>query len=124
MFGAIAGDVIGSMYEWIGTKSPDFELFVDETTYTDDTVLTVAVAKALLDDLDYADTLRDFGRRYPGRGYGAMFAAWLESPEAGPYNSWGNGSAMRASPAGFARTSVEDVLDEARRTAEFTHYRA
>jgi ADP-ribosylglycohydrolase len=121
MFGAIAGDVIGSRYEWNRTKSPDFELFFEETTYTDDTVLTVAVAKALLDDLDYADTLRHFGRRYRGRGYGAMFAAWLESPEAGPYNSWGNGSAMRASPAGFARNSVEDVLDEARRTAEVTH---
>jgi ADP-ribosyl-[dinitrogen reductase] hydrolase len=121
MFGAIAGDVIGSMYEWIGTKSPDFELFVGDTTFTDDTVLTVAVAKALLDDLDYAETFRDFCGRYPGRGYGGMFARWLQTPGAGPYQSWGNGSAMRVSPVGFARDSVQDVLEEARRTASVTH---
>lgn len=121
MFGAIAGDVIGSVYEWQQTKSTDFELFTDATCFTDDTVLTVAVAKALLDDLDYTETLRDFARRYPGRGYGGLFGRWILLPDAGPYNSFGNGSAMRVSAVGFARDSLEEVLAEARRTAEPTH---
>lgn len=121
VFGAIAGDVIGSVYEWHGTKSPDFELFTDATCFTDDTVLTVAVAKALLDGLDYTETLRDFARRYPDRGYGGLFGQWVLLPDRGPYDSWGNGSAMRVSAVGFAAGSAEEVLAEARRTAEPTH---
>jgi ADP-ribosylglycohydrolase len=121
MFGAIAGDVIGSIYEWNATKRTDFVLFTDATTFTDDTVLTVAVARALLDGADYTHALRDFALRYPDRGYGGMFLDWMVVPDMGPYNSWGNGSAMRVSAVGFARETVDEVLAEAQRSADPTH---
>jgi len=121
MLGAIAGDVIGSVHEHAGTKSADFPLFTPRSTFTDDTVLTAAVASALLDGTDYAAALRDFGRRYPQAGYGGLFRTWLLSESPGPYGSFGNGSAMRASPVGFAMGSVEEVLAEAARSAAVTH---
>lgn len=121
MIGAIAGDIIGSVYEFGRTKSKDFPLFGPESEFTDDTVLTVAVAKAILTDGDYRQAVLDFGRRYPDANYGGGFAAWLRSANPKPYNSWGNGSAMRVSPVGFAFETVDDVLREASRTAEFTH---
>ena len=121
MMGAIAGDIIGSVFEGSGIKSTEFPLFSAHSTYTDDTVLTVAVAAAILDQRDYADTLREFGRRHPGRGYGGFFRQWLTDDSQGPYNSWGNGSAMRVSPVGWAFDSVERVLFEAKRSAEITH---
>jgi ADP-ribosylglycohydrolase len=121
MLGAIAGDVIGSVFEYSGQKSVDFPLFSPDSTYTDDTVMTAAVASALLDSRSYAEAFRDFGRRHPGRGYGGYFHHWLHDPEAGPYQSWGNGSAMRVSPVARAFGSVRRVLDEARRSAEVTH---
>jgi ADP-ribosylglycohydrolase len=121
MFGAIAGDVIGSAYEYAGLKNPDFPLFESRTTFTDDTVLTVAVAFALLGNRDYGTALREFGRRYPDRGYGAHFSLWLASSQAGPYKSWGNGSAMRVGPVGFAARTEGEALTEARRSAAVTH---
>ena len=121
MLGAIAGDIIGSVYEGAGLKSEDFPLFRQDSCFTDDSVLTAAVADAILKDGDYASALRTFGRRHPRAGYGGSFAGWLSSPHQRPYRSWGNGAAMRVSPVGFAFGSPEEVLREARRTAEVTH---
>ena len=121
MIGAIAGDIIGSVYEFGHIKSKEFPLFGPESRYTDDSVLTVAIAQAILTDGDYRRAVLDLGRRYPDAGYGGFFRGWLDSPDPKPYNSWGNGSAMRVSPVGFAFESVEDVLREAQRSAEFTH---
>ena len=121
MLGAIAGDVIGSIHEYLGTKSTAFPLFTPQTSFTDDSVMTAAVAVAILDGRDYADVFREFGRRHPGRGYGGMFIRWLRDPSQGPYGSWGNGSAMRVSPVARAFDSVEETLREARRSAEVTH---
>ena len=121
MLGAIAGDIIGSAHEFGRTKSKDFPLFVPDSTFTDDSVLTVAVARAILTDGDYQKAVREIGRRFPAAGYGGFFQSWLRSPDPKPYNSWGNGSAMRVSPVGFAFDTVDEVLREAARTAEFTH---
>ncbi|MFQ5760622.1 MAG: ADP-ribosylglycohydrolase family protein, partial [Acidiferrobacterales bacterium] len=121
MLGAIAGDIIGSVFEGSGRKETNFPLFSSRSTFTDDTVLTIAVAAVLLDGGDYASALRDYGRRYPDRGYGGSFYQWLHDGSLGPYNSWGNGSAMRVSPVGFAAKTVEDVLIEAHRSVAVTH---
>jgi ADP-ribosylglycohydrolase len=121
MLGAIAGDVIGSVYEFANTEDFDFPLFGPRSTYTDDTVLTVAVADCLLNGLPYAETIRRYAGAHPGRGYGGMFAQWIRTPGAGPYRSFGNGSAMRVSPVGFARSEYRAVWDEAKRSAEVTH---
>lgn len=121
MIGAIAGDVIGSVYEFEPIKTKDFPLFEPRSRFTDDTVLTVAVADAILNGKTYLDAVRDFGRRYPRAGYGGSFRRWLGSLDTAPYNSWGNGSAMRVSPVGFAFSSVEAVLAQAKASAEITH---
>ena len=121
MLGAIAGDVIGSVYEWDSIKTTDFPLFKAETTFTDDTVLTVAVADLILHGGDYTRVFKEYFERYPGRGYGGMFHRWASSAETGPYNSFGNGSAMRVSPVGFAFDSLEEVLANAKMSAEVTH---
>ena len=121
MLGAIAGDIIGSRFEVIPTKSRDFELFTDLNGYTDDTVLTVAIADAILHDRSYEENLKSFGRRYPDAGYGGSFARWLSGSIKGPYYSYGNGSAMRVSPVGFAFDTRSRVLEEARKSAEVSH---
>jgi len=121
MIGAIAGDIIGSVYEHRRIKTKDFSLFDDRCTFTDDTVLTVAIADAILSGRPYIDSIRHIGRRYPDAGYGASFIGWLLSPDPRPYNSWGNGSAMRVSPVGFAFTTEDHVLAQAKVTAEITH---
>lgn len=121
MIGAIAGDIIGSVYEGNAIKSTDFDLFSPESTFTDDTVLTVAVADCILHDKEYAATFKEYGRRYPYAGYGGMFQMWLLSNRSQPYNSFGNGSAMRVSPVGFAFKSLEETLEEAERSAAVTH---
>lgn len=87
MLGAIAGDIIGSVYEHQPIKTVEFPLFQDQCTFTDDTVLSVAVAYAILNDLGYGETLKDFGHRYPHAGYGLHFYGWLQSPGLEPYNS-------------------------------------
>lgn len=121
MIGAIAGDIIGSVYEFGITKSEDFPLFCPESTFTDDTVMTIAVADCILTGKGYAAALKEWGRLFPHAGYGGMFGRWLRSDDSKPYNSFGNGSAMRVSPVGFAFDSLDKVLEEARKSAEVTH---
>jgi ADP-ribosylglycohydrolase len=121
MFGAIAGDVIGSVFERFPIKTTRFPLFSPLSRFTDDTVLTVAIADAILKQNDYAAALKAFGRKYPAAGYGGSFYQWIHSSDSSPYNSWGNGSAMRVSPIGFAFDSADTVLSEAKKTAEVTH---
>jgi ADP-ribosylglycohydrolase len=126
MLGAIAGDIIGSVYEgkkrWHEHKTPHFEpLFAPHARFTDDTVLTLAVADSILHGGDLVDLLKDYSRSYPGAGYGGTFRQWAESDDREPYNSWGNGAAMRVSPIGFAYDELDEVLLRARWTAEVTH---
>lgn len=121
MLGAIAGDVIGSVYENHVIKTEDFPLFHPRCRFTDDTVMTVAIAYAILESKDYALALKNFGRKYPNAGYGSAFIDWIFEDDVRPYNSWGNGSAMRVSPIGFAFNDFESVLLEAKRTAEVSH---
>lgn len=102
MLGAIVGDVVGSIYEWHNIKTKNFPLFQARCFFTDDTVMTVAVAEAVASDGDFAYHLRQWGRRYPGAGYGGRFGAWLCAADPAPYGSWGNGSAMRVSPCAWA----------------------
>lgn len=121
MLGAIVGDIAGSRYENFHTKRKDVRLFGRLSMFTDDTVLTVAVADAILTDRDYGRAIKAYARRHPLRGYGPRFLAWMALPIHRPYNSFGNGSAMRVSPVAVAFNSEQDVLDEARRSAECTH---
>lgn len=121
MLGAIAGDIIGSVHEFNCQKSMEFPLFVAHSNFTDDSVLTVAVAECLLTGASYADKLREYTLAYPGRGYGGMFYEWAFRGHKMPYNSWGNGSAMRVSPVAFAFEDLEAVVLEAGRTAVVTH---
>ncbi|PKN30958.1 MAG: hypothetical protein CVU64_00980 [Deltaproteobacteria bacterium HGW-Deltaproteobacteria-21] len=121
MIGAIAGDIIGSVYEHRPIKTKDFPLFHPRSTFTDDAVLTIAVADAILRSRSYCDSIREIGKRYPGAGYGGSFSHWLHSDDPQPYNSWGNGSAMRASPVGFAFATEFEVLEEAKKSAEISH---
>jgi ADP-ribosylglycohydrolase len=121
MIGAIAGDIIGSVYERHRIKTKDFPLFHPRCIFTDDSVLTVAVADAILTGRPYQESIREIGRRYPRAGYGGSFTDWLFSEHPQPYNSWGNGSAMRVSPVGYAFTTEDEVLAEAEKTAVITH---
>jgi ADP-ribosylglycohydrolase len=122
MLGAIAGDIIGSLYEIQGLKTMDFPLFVPKSHFTDDTVLTVAVADGLLHpEKTYTDCYYEYGNRYPMAGYGKTFRNWLQSADKQPYNSWGNGSAMRVSPVAYAFETLEEVVAEAEKTAIATH---
>src|SRR5947209_10163438 len=98
MIGAIAGDIIGSVHEGAGTKTKDFPLFARDCCFTDDTVLTVAVAEGILRGRDYVDLFHHYFDAYPGAGYGGTFFQWAAQRQRRPYNSWGNGSAMRVSP--------------------------
>ena len=121
MLGAIAGDVVGSAYEWNPVKRLDFPLFSEASRFTDDTVLTVAIARALLGEGSYRQCVLALGRAHPSAGYGASFAGWLQSEGPGPYGSWGNGSAMRVSPIGHAFDDEATVLAEAADSAAITH---
>ncbi len=121
MIGAIAGDIIGSVYEGHEIKRTDFPLFDPRCRFTDDTVLTVAVADAILTATPYGVKLKEYFRYYPNAGYGGGFRHWAVSSSNEPYYSMGNGSAMRVSPVGFAFESLQKVLEEARRSAEVTH---
>lgn len=121
MIGVIAGDVIGSVHEPSRTKSTEFPLFDTLCHFTDDTVLTVATTYAILNGTSYEAAYRDFGRRYPDAGYGRAFYQWLWAAEPRPYNSWGNGSAMRVAPVGLAFNDIDRVLREAENSAAVTH---
>ncbi|MGH9893512.1 MAG: ADP-ribosylglycohydrolase family protein [bacterium] len=121
MLGAIIGDIIGSVHEFVGTKTKDFPLFVPESKPTDDTVLTIAVADWILSDGDLVALLRAYTRDYPNCGYGLGYRKWAASGSREPYHSYGNGSAMRASPIGVAFDTIEEVLSRAERSAAVTH---
>jgi ADP-ribosylglycohydrolase len=121
MIGAIAGDIIGSIYEHHSIKTKGFPLFDSQCFFTDDTVLTLAVADAILRSCPYRESILEFGRRHPLAGYGLSFHKWLREDKPRPYNSWGNGAAMRVSPVGFAFGEVDEVVNEARKTAELSH---
>jgi ADP-ribosylglycohydrolase len=126
MIGAIAGDIIGSVYEgktaWLRERTPHFEpLFDPQARFTDDSVLTVAVAESILSGGDLVDLFHEYADAYPGVGYGDTFRRWALACRRKPYRSWGNGSAMRVSPVGFAYRSLDEVLLRARWSAEVTH---
>ncbi|MCE5205958.1 MAG: ADP-ribosylglycohydrolase family protein [Porphyromonadaceae bacterium] len=123
MLGAILGDIVGSTYEFANTKDYHFDLFPEGSNYTDDSILTVAVADAILKKTDYGKSIRDWALRYPHPkgAYGGSFSRWLSSGSTKPYGSYGNGSAMRVCAVGWLFDSEQTVLDEARRSAECTH---
>jgi ADP-ribosylglycohydrolase len=121
MLGAITGDIIGSIYERKNIKTTEFELFSPRCCFTDDSVLTIALADVILNDRNYADVMREYYRRYPKAGYGGMFHQWAKHPNAEAYNSWGNGAAMRISPVGYAFDTLEEVLKKAVKYTEITH---
>ncbi len=121
MIGAVSGDIIGSVYEWNNIKTTEFLILSDDLFFTDDTVLTIATADCILNKKDFASTYRNYCMKYPGRGYGGSFIKWAESGSNLPYNSWGNGSAMRVSPVGFAFDDMELALKIAEKSAAVTH---
>ena len=121
MIGAIAGDIIGSVFERHNIKRMDFPLFDPWCHFTDDTVLTVAVADAIMTGDPYGEKLKEYYRYYPRAGYGGHFKKWAASEDTRPYFSLGNGSAMRVSPVGFAFDTLPEVLEQAKRSAEVTH---
>ncbi len=121
MLGAIAGDMIGAPYERNPIKSTAFPLFTSASCFTDDTVLTIALADSILSGEDYCDMLKEYFALYPHAGYGEAFYRWAQSESCEPYNSWGNGSAMRVSPVGWGYDTLDQVLEEARRSAAVTH---
>ena len=131
MYGAILGDMIGAPYEFDqGDKTKNFPLFVKESQFTDDTVMTIAVAEALMDAEGKSEdeirqalvrSMQDWGRRYPYAGYGARFSMWLQQKDPSAYGSFGNGSAMRVSPVGWLCDSLKETRRIARITAEVTH---
>ena len=122
MIGAITGDIVGSRFEFNNHRSTDFELFHNDCTFTDDTVMTVAVADAIMSGRPFGATMHEYGRRYKGRGYGGRFRRWLASDEPKPYDSFGNGSAMRVSPCALlAHGDRERALTLAASSAVCTH---
>ena len=133
MLGAIVGDIVGSVYEWNNIKTKDFPLFSERRFFTDDTVMTIAVAEAIMDGGEkdnFIDSMKKWGRLYPDSGYGGNFGRWLFSDDREPYNSWGNGSAMRVSPCGwmmdcgfYARTGCwpSNGWETVRASADVTH---
>lgn len=123
MLGAIFGDIVGSVYEFNPTHDYHFPLLTKESTFTDDTICTIAIAAAYMDRRPYKDLLRlwCYGYPTPMGGYGARFNQWLHTPFALAYHSWGNGSAMRVSSLGWLCSSLEEVLQEATYSAACTH---
>lgn len=129
MIGAMIGDIVGSIYEFDNIKTKDFPLFSEGCEFTDDTVMTIAVAQALLrsrkDQVPFGTVLVEemqaLGRDWPGRGYGIHFYGWLYSHDPQPYNSFGNGSAMRVAPCGLIAVTMEEALALAKASAEVTH---
>jgi ADP-ribosylglycohydrolase len=124
MIGAIAGDIIGSLYEFNNLDRSvyqSFALFSDDSDFTDDTVLTVATADWILNKGSLAKKYKRYYHTYPGREYGTRFSIWADSESLKPYNSFGNGSAMRVSPVSLAYNNIEDVLFYAKASAGVTH---
>ena len=124
MIGAIVGDIVGSVYEWNNIKTKDFPLFRNDCFFTDDTVMTLAIAEGLMNGGGadaYIQAMKRLGRMYPDAGYGGRFSGWLFSDDTEPYNSWGNGSAMRVSPVGWWFDSLEETEKAAAVSSAVTH---
>jgi ADP-ribosylglycohydrolase len=121
VLGAVVGDIVGSIYEFDNHRSKEFPFFGSRCCFTDDTVLTVALADAILNNGDYAAAMRRYGARYPDESYGGRFRQWLADPTMGPYQSFGNGAAMRISPAGWAYATLDETLKKAREFTAVTH---
>ena len=126
MLGAIAGDIVGSPYEFHNIKTVDFPLFISCSKFTDDSVMTLAVAKWLTDDAEHTPQylvrcMQELGRRYPRAGYGGSFARWLCGSDPQPYHSWGNGAGMRVSPVGMYAKTLEEALSLAEISAAVSH---
>lgn len=124
MLGAIVGDIVGSIYEWDNIKTKDFSLFKNECFFTDDTVMTIAVAEGLMnggDKNNFIEAMKRYGRLYPDAGYGGNFNYWLNSDSKLPYNSYGNGSAMRVSSVAWLFDNLDDVEKYAEISASVTH---
>ena len=130
ILGAVIGDIVGSIHEFWQTKSTDFDFFTDNNHYTDDSVMTIAVAEWLMtaqqpiSNASLPTIMRKWGKKYPWAGYGGMFKRWLVSPyedERRPYNSFGNGSGMRVSACGFFAKSLDEALKLAKLSAEVSH---
>ncbi len=122
MFGALIGDLVGSVYEWNNYKAKDFQPFIHPRSFlTDDSVLTVAVADALINERDLVESFKDWGHRYPDSDWGGRFSRWLFSGKNEPYDSFGNGSAMRVSPVALLTDDLAELMELARRSAVVTH---
>ena len=121
MLGAIVGDVVGSIYEGVILRRKDFDLFTAKSHFTDDTVLTVAVADSILTKKPYVQSIKQYFNQYPRAGYGGRFISWGLSDSLEPYNSFGNGSAMRVSPVAYAWDDLDSVLQAAEHSAAATH---
>ena len=121
MLGAIIGDVLGSTFEFYPMKTKKFELLEKNSHFTDDTVMTVAVADSVMNGVPYVESLQKWGRKYPRAGYGGWFRKWIHLENPKPYNSFGNGSAMRCSSVGWLLDDEESILEEAKKSAEITH---
>ena len=123
MIGAIIGDMVGSIYEFRNYKATDFEPFLSPSAhFTDDTIMSIAVADGLLNNRDPQDSLRDWGRRYwSNGGWGQRFASWLSTPDPQPYDSFGNGAAMRISAVAWLSDSYEEAMRNADRFTEISH---
>lgn len=124
MLGAIVGDIIGSVYEWNNIKTKGFQLFSPRCAFTDDTVMTLAVAEGLMaggSPAAFIQAMKKYGRKYPNAGYGGRFGSWLFSEDRQPYNSWGNGSAMRVSAVAWMFDTLPEVEDYAEISAAVTH---
>lgn len=121
MIGAICGDIVGSIYEFDNIKTTDFEFFSKDSFFTDDSVMTVAAMDALMNGIGYAEAYKKWFRKYPDESYGGRFLGWCMSYDDKPYNSFGNGSAMRVSPIGLWYNTLDEVLEGAKRSAEVTH---
>lgn len=129
MLGALVGDIVGSIYEFCNTKSMDFQLLNSYSNFTDDSVMTLAVAKWLMEDeahtLNYLICcMQELGNKYPNAGYGGRFCWWLSQEEPQPYNSWGNGAGMRVSPVGLYAKTLDEALALAALTASVSHNHA
>ncbi len=124
MLGAIVGDIIGSVYEWNNIKTKDFPLFSPRCAFTDDSVMTLAVSEGLMNGGSadsFIQAMKKYGRKYPNAGYGGRFGSWLFSEDTQPYNSWGNGSAMRVSSVAWMFDTLSEVEHYAEISAAVTH---
>lgn len=121
LLGAVCGDMVGAPYEFKNTKNYDFKLFPQRSRFTDDTVCTIGIADALLCGRPFSESVKEWCRKYIEAGYGGLFRRWILSDSMEPYDSWGNGSAMRVSAVGAYARSLDEALELAKQSAEFTH---